>query len=842
VHVRFVVLTLLIGCSASDFRAVGARAAAATQALGVADALTKIRPDAAVPTATSARLDAAKNEFEPFQIVVAGGASGVHELAATAHDLVGPDSARIPAANLHLYQVGLYHVKYASNVEGAPGDWPDPLIPDVDTYAGEKRNGLPFDVAAGTTRAIWVDVFVPPGSAAGMYTGSVTVGAAAGLATTDVPVSLRVRDFALPSTASLQSAFGFSVDNACRAHHGTQYCTDSAAAAPLVAVYGRAALDHRISFFDPYYTVPTNGDFTAFDATTGPLLSGTAALTLAGARATSMALGTRDATASAAMKAHFDAKGWKGLFDYTCDEPPATCAFSDIPTRAAVAHGAGVRTLVTTDIATMNAHDLLDAIDIACPVIDALQPAGAADVRASYDAFLARSPTKQVWTYQSCDEHGCATGCTAAQATATTSGWPTYVIDSSALQNRAMQWLDYKLRTSGELYFETVMHLDDAWNSSVAGHDALCDFGGNGDGALFYPGTPAIIGGKSDIPVESVRLQLIREGMEDYEYLHLAEMLGAGDDARATVAALFPAAWQVTQATPARLYAARAHLADVIEAKLGHAAPPLAIPHAAGAIDLHDDGAAFAAATPIVVAAGQASATFRLVWDESALYVAADVTDPLLSVIGTGHDGELWDADGVELLLDPTHAKSATADASDRHLIVTVAGDVLEARGAGAGEDRSFVIGATTVVTTQGTVGSGMPATGYRVVAAVPWSGLGVTPAAGLVLGADLALNDLDGTQLTSGDWAGITPFAQPIRWNAIALSAAANGEGGTPSDGSGGNGATPSSDGMPGSAHVHGCAIGAPADAAPSTLAILVVALALRRRGRFVQAGTHFA
>jgi MYXO-CTERM domain-containing protein len=189
----------------------------------------------------------------------------------------------------------------------------------------------------------------------------------------------------------------------------------------------------------------------------------------------------------------------------------------------------------------------------------------------------------------------------------------------------------------------------------------------------------------------------------------------------------------------------------------------------------------------------------------------------------------------VELLFDPLRERSAGADAGDRHLIVTAAGDELEARGAGASEDRSFVIGATTVVTTQGTVGSGMPATGYRVVAAIPWSGLGVTPAPGLVLGADLALNDLDGTQLTSGDWAGITPFAQPIRWNAIAL---AGSNGGTPSDGIGGNGASAGNDDTSGGASRHGCAVGGDADATSWVwvLAFLVAALARRRHRSNVQ------
>src|SRR5260221_14790024 len=56
-------------------------------------------------------------------------------------------------------------------------------------------------------------------------------------------------------------------------------------------------------------------------------------------------------------------------------------------------------------------------------------------------------------------------------------------------------------------------------------------FGGNGDGTLFYPGRPDRIGGRTDIPIESIRLKLIREGMEDYEYLALLAKLGGSSAA-----------------------------------------------------------------------------------------------------------------------------------------------------------------------------------------------------------------------------------------------------------------------------------------------------------------------
>ena len=79
----------------------------------------------------------------------------------------------------------------------------------------------------------------------------------------------------------------------------------------------------------------------------------------------------------------------------------------------------------------------------------------------------------------------------------------------------------WKYGIAGELYYsvnESYSHPEDPWT-----HVRLS--GGNGDGTLFYPGQPRGIGGRTDIPIESIRLKLIREGMEDYEYLALLAKL-----------------------------------------------------------------------------------------------------------------------------------------------------------------------------------------------------------------------------------------------------------------------------------------------------------------------------
>src|ERR1051325_6604992 len=90
---------------------------------------------------------------------------------------------------------------------------------------------------------------------------------------------------------------------------------------------------------------------------------------------------------------------------------------------------------------------------------------------------------------------------------------------------------------------------------------SVYSYGNNGDGNLFYPGKVSIIGGTHDIPVASIRLKMIREAREDYEYLKI--LADAGDPQLATqlAAQVAPKTWQFTEDT-AVLYAARRQAAQ----------------------------------------------------------------------------------------------------------------------------------------------------------------------------------------------------------------------------------------------------------------------------------------
>jgi Domain of unknown function (DUF4091) len=532
-----------------------------------APAAVKIRPKAQPPqgATTTAVIAAAKNEFESFQVVVTGPATGV---SMSFEGLGDGQGHSISGRNVTLYREALINVPQQTGGDGEAGIWPDALVPDVDPIAGEKRNAFPFDVPAGESRTVFVDVHVPADAAAGTYQGTLNV---TGGMSAQVPVTLTVWDFAVPSTSTLRSAFGMTWNGPCMGH-GDGSCSNYGAEQKLRARYMQAALDNRISITLPALGSPIRddgtGDWGDYDTYAGPFLGGTANTRLAGAKLTAVQIegnGTRTAVVKA-WSDHFKAKGWsKALFNYICDEPPMTCQWSDIPVRIASSRAGdpSIPTLVTTTTDEASSHGIT-GIDLFVPVVNDMEgrpgTAHAGSQRSKYGPV--------VWWYQSCMSFGCS-GVGPGYDYTGGSGWPTYAIDADATRNRAMEWMSFSYDISGELYYETTQAYfsGDPWVNQQ-------NFGGAGDGDLFYPGTTNRIGGQTEIPVESFRMKMIRDGMEDYELLALAKQLGLGDQAKQIAKGVYPVTYQSTS-SPAALDAARSQLAQLILHAMGKdAAPP----------------------------------------------------------------------------------------------------------------------------------------------------------------------------------------------------------------------------------------------------------------------------
>jgi hypothetical protein len=115
-------------------------------------------------------------------------------------------------------------------------------------------------------------------------------------------------------------------------------------------------------------------------------------------------------------------------------------------------------------------------------------------------------------------------------------GWPGYEIDRPGTAALAVPLLGVRRGLKGELYYDMLYAwTGDPWRDPRA-------FGGNGDGTLLYPGRPETLGGTHPFPVESIRLKIVREALQDAELVALARAAGEGRLADRLLAQLLPSA------------------------------------------------------------------------------------------------------------------------------------------------------------------------------------------------------------------------------------------------------------------------------------------------------------
>ena len=145
-----------------------------------------------------ANLSSAKNEYESFQVVVKSGQEALKSVQPEISDLINAETgAKIDKGNLTWRVVGYvptkkpyYPVKYV-------GFWPDPLLP---------FNNM--DIQPNVTQPFWVTVYVPKDVVPGNYQGTIIV-TFEGTHSREIPIKLHVYDFILPLESHLKTAFDF---------------------------------------------------------------------------------------------------------------------------------------------------------------------------------------------------------------------------------------------------------------------------------------------------------------------------------------------------------------------------------------------------------------------------------------------------------------------------------------------------------------------------------------------------------------------------------------------------------------------------------------------------------
>lgn len=490
----------------------------------------RIAPREASP---AAGLSAAKNDFEAVQIVVQPERPlrGLHA-SCSALKHVG-SAATIAANEIQILRVYYHRVEHPTDGVGLRDWWPDALPPLTE----------PIDVEAESNQPLWILVHVPTDAAAGDYAGEVTLQAENW--SQRVPLRLHVWNFALPEKNHLETAFGFDLGMACRYHQ----VTAEADTRKLVDLYFRSFAEHRISVYNPTPLDPigvrfvpqadpprAEFDFAAFDRAMAEAIQRyhftNFALPIRGMGGGTFVSRTEPAIEKFGeqtpqyqamfasqvqqLQEHLREKGWLGMaYVYWFDEPePKDYAFVRNGMERIKRHGPGIATMLTEE-----PNEGLDsAVDIFCPLSHMYDHAVAEKLRAQGTRF---------WWYV----------CTAPKAP-----YCTLFIDHPASELRVWHWQAWQRKISGTLVWQT-----NYWTSAEAFPEqpqnpyqdpmgyvsgAPTPRGaklpwGNGDGRFVYPPLAAAVPGPAgsppifESPVSSIRFEMLREGIEDYEYLCL---------------------------------------------------------------------------------------------------------------------------------------------------------------------------------------------------------------------------------------------------------------------------------------------------------------------------------
>jgi Glycoside hydrolase 123, catalytic domain/Glycoside hydrolase 123 N-terminal domain len=167
-RVRIPHLVIIISCTLLS--AVPGWAASSQLKLSFQSPVLKVFQDEPSPgTSATEKVSMARGEYQSFQLLVEAQGNDLHDVSVTAEPLVSRKPARGGAGiEVSLNLVG-YVLTHADDRRPwhkitKIGWWPDPLLPN-----------RPFDVTQGQTQPVWVTLFAPEGTPAGIYTGKLTV-------------------------------------------------------------------------------------------------------------------------------------------------------------------------------------------------------------------------------------------------------------------------------------------------------------------------------------------------------------------------------------------------------------------------------------------------------------------------------------------------------------------------------------------------------------------------------------------------------------------------------------------------------------------------------------------
>jgi hypothetical protein len=487
----------------------------------VEPALVRISKSSAPTTAKQARLQAAKGEYESFQIALRAPAGGMSNVNVSTADLRNSAGGIIPKSNITLYREHFVNISPSSpdwngsNRPGPAGLYADALIPFANPATGTDLSGAaldaaPFSVASGTNEVVWVDVAVPRSAEPGTYSGSLTV--TSNLGNAAIPVAVEVRPFALPVTPAQRSAF--LIWSASNKAVEEELLRNRAMPSRLANLADEPDLMSRLGL---------GAASTGF---------------WSGADTTNCSMSAAPTVSQFSSEAARHAAGLK-LYNYTADEIDGPCATQLAPILrqwAANMHQAGIDNLVTMppDPAFFDDGSGRSVVDI-WTILPSQH--NAANIAAAINKG------DEVWSYNALVQDAYS---------------PKWTIDFAPIDARIQAgFINASLGYTGLLYWRVDRWDGDVWNNpNNTGYFSSSNY--PGDGLLIYPGDKVGLPGRA---VASMRLKQLRDGVEDYDYVRLLQDKGQGAFALQVSRSVGPD-WTNWSMDPAKLLEARRQLGD----------------------------------------------------------------------------------------------------------------------------------------------------------------------------------------------------------------------------------------------------------------------------------------
>lgn len=487
----------------------------------VVDPMVKVFKDSEpITPRKTIRLECAGNEYEPAQLVVRSDLP-LQILGVEFSDLLkGKD--KIDKTNFRYNFVGYVPIK-----KNTPNTPPEELvrlapceIPDV--LLSQKS----IEVHPNTSQPIWLTFFVPPNTAAGNYRGKVIVRTTQG--DVEIDVSLRVFPFTLPKKGHLWLTNWFNPWNIAKFHKVEMWSDDFWR---IVRNYARDMAEHRQNvIITPILSLTKirkeNGklsfDFSMLDkwveifkeeGVIGRIEGGHLGGREGGAwEASEFVLSgyiqkengeekwvpeVKVSSPKAeeflsqflpALQKHLEEKGWLEIYlQHLADEPIDINAESYKIFASYIRKYAPKFRIIEANQTT----EIAGYIDIWVPILNYFHN----DL-----SFYQHRPNKEeVWFYT---------------CLAPTGKYPNRLLDYPLIKVRLLHWMNWLYNTKGFLHWGLNYWSDKPFEDLEPGGLPP------GDCCIIYPG--------EDAPLDSLRWEILREGMEDYEYLWLLQEVSAG--------------------------------------------------------------------------------------------------------------------------------------------------------------------------------------------------------------------------------------------------------------------------------------------------------------------------